>query len=240
MPILDMSQATEVLDIFLGSQYSEVSESPDTVNKESELNGENRNNATQLSDNIDNIINSPEIRSSLEEGMKNAQPDGEEERKKSFEEKYGKKQKTDDTKTQNGADETEIISQKDVPGFRLDFEARYRELRDLALQNTGLQTEDLPILERDYKVNKIEAKASSNEYQTLMKIKELEAMLSKLTDFYHEIGENGLGYENLEAIRERIHDCKRKIFILKNQMNINKKKEEENNKENNTDDLTNL
>ena len=78
------------------------------------------------------------------------------------------------------------------------------------------QNKDISIERKLFK-DKIESKAKSEEYQEKIKIEHLESILQTLIKKYHEVAEKEIKPEILQELRSRIHDCKRKIYMIKNQ-----------------------
>lgn len=100
-------------------------------------------------------------------------------------------------------------------GFRLDFEKRYEELKQLVLESEKIKRSDLPSFERHHHLREIEQKVKSPKYQDKIKIQQLETMLNNLLDLYHLLSVKHSNPTKLSEIRSRIHDCRRKIQMLK-------------------------
>ena len=62
---------------------------------------------------------------------------------------------------------------------------------------------------------KIEETIKSEEYQNNHKIEQLEALLKELTMKYHDLAETETDGSMLQNLRSRIHECRRKIQMLK-------------------------
>lgn len=62
---------------------------------------------------------------------------------------------------------------------------------------------------------KVEETIKSKEYQDNHKIEQLEALLKELTRKYHDLAETEVDGIILQNLRTRIHDCRRKIQMLK-------------------------
>jgi hypothetical protein len=100
-------------------------------------------------------------------------------------------------------------------GFRLSFQERYDALKSLCIDMKLLKEKDFPIIGRKEHVQAIEHKVKTNEYQDKMQIKQLETMLIDLLDMYHLLSLKHENLGKLSEIRKRIHDCRRKIHMLK-------------------------
>ncbi len=112
--------------------------------------------------------------------------------------------------------EEEKISSSDAPiGFRLGFPERYESLVDLAVREYGINESNFPHL-IDEKTQKEIPHNPSPDVKKTTDLRKLESMLKELTKAYHELEESESDSFNLEKIRARIHDCKRKIHMLKN------------------------
>ncbi len=81
--------------------------------------------------------------------------------------------------------------------------------------STSKDRDDSHSLERELFKEKIESKAKSEEYQEKIKIEHLESILKNLIEKYHVLAEKEINPESLQELRSRIHDCKRKIFMIK-------------------------
>ncbi|MFW6231091.1 MAG: hypothetical protein ACOC32_03640 [Nanoarchaeota archaeon] len=102
------------------------------------------------------------------------------------------------------------------PGFRFNFDERFEELKHVAEDVEHLKESDFPSVdERHTKLKHIEQKVKTEEYQEKMQLEKLEAMLHQLLDTYHELALHHEDKEKLEKIRSRIHDCRRKIQMMK-------------------------
>ncbi|MFP4117798.1 MAG: hypothetical protein ACLFTR_02645 [Candidatus Woesearchaeota archaeon] len=122
-------------------------------------------------------------------------------------------------------DSGEVITDEYLPGFRMQFYDRYESLIKTAKKHYGLTDADFP----DYRGPRYEddkpSSPAENKTGEMISadIKNLETMLKGLTDTYHKLAEHEGNYESLEKVRMRIHDCKRKLHMLKNERKTKEK-----------------
>ena len=88
-------------------------------------------------------------------------------------------------------------------------EDNLKELKTHEINSDNKETD------RESQKKRIENLVTSEEYQTKYKVDHLETLLGELTRSYKEFSRKGINSNKLQELRSRIHDCKRKIHILK-------------------------
>ncbi len=124
----------------------------------------------------------------------------------------------DDAPPPTTAASGEEITQDDyLPGFRMQFYERYESMKKAATKHYGLAESDFP----SYKGPRYQDDTPSfgeDKTDTMIStdIRNLEMLLKELTESYRRIEDDGGDYVSLEKLKSRIHDCKRKLQMLKN------------------------
>ena len=127
------------------------------------------------------------------------------------------------TRLNSAKENLETIDEK-PPGFRISFEERYDELKEIA-HNVEPEIE-----ERDFPKPRISSKRHEELERKIQDrvhnkaplenadddVEKIEKILDTLLGQYHQLALKNEDSKKLEQIRSRIHDSKRKIELLKN------------------------
>ena len=102
------------------------------------------------------------------------------------------------------------------PGFRIQFYERYESLIRTAKEKYGMVDSDFPkYVGPRYEPIVHSPTEGKTKVMVSTDIKHLEVLLKQLVDTYHSLEDHHADLVDMEKVKMRIHDCKRKLQILK-------------------------